>query len=80
MLLRASSIGPDARFKRVEFNFSWNLLPAFYRIPASAYEIGGVNMEERQLSEFLFESEDELKSYSDSFESRSRDSLVAFVK
>ena len=37
-------------------------------------------MEERHLSEFLFESEDELKSYSDSFESRARDRFVAFVK
>ena len=44
------------------------------------YETSGVIMEERHLSEFLFESEDELKSYSDSFESRARDRFVAFVK
>ena len=37
-------------------------------------------MDEKQLSEFLFISPDELKSYSDSFESRARDRFVAFVK
>lgn len=37
-------------------------------------------MEERHLSDFLFTSESELKSYSDSFESRARDRFVAFVK
>ena len=37
-------------------------------------------MEERHLSDFLFTSENELKSYSDSFESRARDRFVAFVK
>ena len=37
-------------------------------------------MDERQLSDFLFTSNDELKSYSDSFESRARDRFVAFVK
>ena len=37
-------------------------------------------MDEVQLSEFLFTSTDELKSYSDSFESRARDRFVAFVK
>ena len=37
-------------------------------------------MEERHLTDFLFTSEGELKSYSDSFESRARDRFVAFVK
>ena len=37
-------------------------------------------MDEKQLSEFLFISPDELKSYSDSFESRARDRFVAYVK
>ena len=37
-------------------------------------------MEEKHLSDFLFTSESELKSYSDSFESRARDRFVAFVK
>ena len=37
-------------------------------------------MEERHLTDFLFTSESELKSYSDSFESRARDRFVAFVK
>lgn len=37
-------------------------------------------MEERHLTDFLFISESELKSYSDSFESRARDRFVAFVK
>ena len=37
-------------------------------------------MEERHLSDFLFTSESELKSYSDSFESRARDRFVALVK
>lgn len=37
-------------------------------------------MEERHLSDFLFTSESELKSYSDLFESRARDRFVAFVK
>lgn len=37
-------------------------------------------MDEKQLSDFIFEAEDELKSYSDSFESRARDRFVAFVK
>ena len=37
-------------------------------------------MEERHLSDFLFTSESELKSYSDSFESRARDRFVASVK
>ena len=37
-------------------------------------------MDEKQLSEFLFNSTEELKSYSDSFESRARDRFVAFVK
>ena len=37
-------------------------------------------MEERYLTDFLFISESELKSYSDSFESRARDRFVAFVK
>ena len=37
-------------------------------------------MDEKQLSEFLFTSGDELKSYSDSFESRARDRFVAYVK
>jgi len=37
-------------------------------------------MDEKQLSEFLFTATDELKSYSDSFESRARDRFVAYVK
>ena len=37
-------------------------------------------MDETQLSDFLFVSTDELKSYSDSFESRARDRFVAYVK
>ena len=37
-------------------------------------------MEERYLTDFLFISESELKSYSDSFESRARDRFVAFLK
>ena len=37
-------------------------------------------MDEKQLSNFLFVPEDELKSYSDSFESRARDRFVTFVK
>jgi hypothetical protein len=37
-------------------------------------------MDEKQLSEFLFAPEDELKSYSDSFESRARDRFITFVK
>ncbi len=37
-------------------------------------------MEERHLSDFLYSSTDELKSYSDSFESRARDRFVAYVK
>ena len=37
-------------------------------------------MEERHLSDFLFTSSGELKSYSDSFESRARDRFVAYVK
>ena len=37
-------------------------------------------MEEKQLTEFLYASTDELKSYSDSFESRARDRFVAYVK
>ena len=37
-------------------------------------------MEETQLSRFLFVPEDELKSYSDSFESRARDRFIAYVK
>ena len=37
-------------------------------------------MEERHLSDFLFTSSGELKSYSDSFESRVRDRFVAYVK
>ncbi len=37
-------------------------------------------MDEKQLSDFLFVSTDELKSYSDSFESRARDRFVAYVK
>ena len=37
-------------------------------------------MDERQLSDFLFTATDELKSYSDSFESRARDRFVAYVK
>ena len=42
--------------------------------------VGMVIMEEKHLIDFLFTSEDELKSYSDSFESRARDRFVAFVK
>ena len=37
-------------------------------------------MDETQLSDFLFVSTEELKSYSDSFESRARDRFVAYVK
>ena len=37
-------------------------------------------MDETQLSDFLFVSTDELKSYSDSFESRARDRFVVYVK
>ena len=37
-------------------------------------------MDETQLSDFLFVSTDDLKSYSDSFESRARDRFVAYVK
>ena len=37
-------------------------------------------MDENQLSKFLFVPEDELKSYSDSFESRARDRFIAYVK
>lgn len=37
-------------------------------------------MDEKQLSDFLYHTEDELKSYSDSFESRTRDRFVAFVR
>ena len=37
-------------------------------------------MDEKQLSDFLYVSEDELKSYSDSFESRARDRFVAYIK
>ena len=37
-------------------------------------------MEEKHLTGFIFQSESELKSYSDSFESRARDRFVAFVK
>lgn len=37
-------------------------------------------MDEKQLSEFLYIPTDELKSYSDSFESRARDRFVAYVK
>ena len=37
-------------------------------------------MDETQLSRFLFVPEDELKSYSDSFESRARDRFIAYVK
>ena len=37
-------------------------------------------MDEQQLSDFLYVANDELKSYSDSFESRARDRFVAYVK
>jgi len=37
-------------------------------------------MEEKHLADFIFSSDSELKSYSDSFESRARDRFVAYVK
>ena len=39
-----------------------------------------LTMDEKQLSNFIFAPDEELKSYSDSFESRARDRFVAFVK
>ena len=44
-----------------------------------ALRFGMVLMEEKHLIDFLFTSEDELKSYSDSFESRARDRFCANV-
>ena len=36
-------------------------------------------IDEEYLGQFMFETEDELRSYSDSFESRARDRFVSYV-